>query len=354
MTEERRAAIRVLRSWAETPHADRPVRTRRGRARSCRTPADVPSVSPPRVPRPRRGVLAVLAAAAVAGLAAVVLAASGGGDEPAGGTVLLAAGDIAECDNQGDEATARLLAEYPTATIAALGDLAYQRGTPEQFRRCFAPSWGRFRNRIRPAPGNHDHATKDAAGYARYFGARAGPPGLFRYSYDLGDWHVVVLDSDCWRVGGCDLDDEQAQWMQADLRANRRRCMLAYWHRPPFSSGRYGDPKDRARVRALWQVAVEEGVDVVLAGHEHSYERFAPMDVTGRIDRARGTRLFIVGTGGGNLRRYRNPPLPATEVRNADTWGVLRLTLRSDGYDWRFLPVRGRPFTDSGSGDCTL
>lgn len=289
------------------------------------------------------------------GIAAVALAASGGGGgggAPGRGAVLLAAGDIAECEHRGDEATARLLAQYPTATIAALGDLAYQHGTMRDFERCFAPSWGRFRDRIRPATGNHDHATKDAAGYARYFGSRGGPAGEFRYSYDLGDWHVVVLDSDCWRVGGCEMTDPQAQWMRDDLRANRRRCTLAYWHRPPFSSGRYGDKKDTARVRALWQVAVEEGVDVVLTGHEHSYERLAPMDTTGAVDQQRGTRLFIVGTGGGNLRRYRNPALPATEVRNADTWGVLRLTLRRASYDWRFVPTRGRPFTDRGSSPC--
>jgi acid phosphatase type 7 len=295
----------------------------------------------------------VLVVAVAVGAVATALAALGGsGDRPAA-AVLLAAGDIAECDHQGDEATARLLAEHPTATIAALGDLAYQHGTPEEFRRCFGPSWGRFRNRIRPAAGNHDHATENAGGYLEYFGVRAGPPGLYRYSYDLGAWHVVVLDSDCWRVGGCDLDDEQARWMRADLRAHRRRCTLAYCHRPPFSSGRYGDRKDTARVRPLWQIAAEEGVDVVLTGHEHSYERFTPMDATGAVDRDAGVRLFVVGTGGGNLRRYRNPRLPATEVRNDDTHGVLRLALRPDGYDWRFLPVRGARFTDRGSGDCT-
>jgi acid phosphatase type 7 len=295
----------------------------------------------------------VLVVAVAVGAVATALAALGGsGDRPAA-AVLLAAGDIAECDHQGDEATARLLAEHPTATIAALGDLAYQHGTPEEFRRCFGPSWGRFRNRIRPAAGNHDHATENAGGYLEYFGVRAGPPGLYRYSYDLGAWHVVVLDSDCWRVGGCDLDAEQARWMRADLRAHRRRCTLAYWHRPPFSSGRYGDRKDTARVRPLWQIAAEEGVDVVLTGHEHSYERFTPMDATGAVDRDAGVRLFVVGTGGGNLRRYRNPRLPATEVRNDDTHGVLRLALRPDGYDWRFLPVRGARFTDRGSGDCT-
>jgi hypothetical protein len=278
-----------------------------------------------------------------------------GGDEPpagAGRAVILAAGDIAECDHAGDEATARLLADRPDATIAALGDLAYQHGTAEEFKRCFGPSWGRFRERMRPTPGNHDHSTEKARGYAEYFGARGGPRGLYRYSYDLGDWHVVVLDSDCWRVGGCAVSDPQARWLRDDLRRHPRQCTLAYWHRPPFSSGRYGDPDDTGRVRPLWQVAVEEGVDVVLTAHEHSYERFAPMDAAGGVDTGGGTRLFVVGTGGGNLRDFNGPPLPATQVRNDNTWGVLRLTLRADGYDWRFLPVRGRSFTDHGTGRC--
>jgi hypothetical protein len=273
------------------------------------------------------------------------------GQSTRGATVLLAAGDIAECDAEGDEATARLLEAYPTATIAALGDLAYPHGRDKDFAQCFAPSWGRFKDRIRPATGNHDHATKKARGYADYFGSRGGPFDRYLYSYDLGAWHVAVLDSDCWRVGGCGPDDPQATWLRRDLRSHRARCTLAYWHRPPFSSGRYGDPENTDRVRPLWQVAVEGGVDIVLTGHEHSYERFVPMDRDGRRD-DEGTRLFIVGTGGGNLRRYHRPPLPTTVVRNGDTWGVLRLTLRGDGYDWRFLPVPGREFTDAGSGSC--
>jgi calcineurin-like phosphoesterase family protein len=291
-----------------------------------------------------------------AGLAlacAFAAAACGGGEEEGrDAEVVLAAGDIGDCATPGDEATARLLGEHPEATIAVLGDVAYPHGTAEDFERCFAPSWGRYRDRMRPAIGNHDHATRQGRGYAGYFGARGGPFDAYRYSYELGAWHVVVLDSDCWRVGGCALGDPQARWMRDDLRRHRRRCTLAYWHRPPFSSGRYGDPADTERVRALWQIAVEEGVDVVLTAHEHSYERHIPMNAQGAPD-PDGPRLFIVGTGGGNLRRYHNPPLPTTEVRNDDTWGVLRLDLRPDGYDWRFLPVQGRTFSDRGSGTCS-
>jgi acid phosphatase type 7 len=296
--------------------------------------------------RARRAIALVVAAAACAGAAACGTGGRSGEDAE-----LLAAGDIAECEHRGDEATARILGEHPRATIAALGDLAYQHGTDDDFARCFGPSWGRFRDRIRPATGNHDHATRRAGGYARYFGTRAAAGNGFRYSYDLGAWHVVVLDSDCWRAGGCGPDDPQARWLRADLRRHARRCTLAYWHRPPFSSGRYGDPADTARVRPLWRIAAEGGVDVVLTGHEHSYERFAPMDGAGAAD-PRGTRLFVVGTGGANLRRYRRPPLPATRARNDGTWGVLHLTLRRTGYAWRFLAVRGGAFADSGAGRC--
>jgi acid phosphatase type 7 len=275
------------------------------------------------------------------------LAGCGDGQTREDSVVLLAAGDIAECDAQGDEATARLLNAYPKATIAALGDLAYPHGRDKDFARCFDPSWGQFKDRIWPATGNHDHATK----YADYFGSRGGPVDRYYYSYELGAWHVAVLDSDCWRVGGCGRTDPQARWLRRDLRDHPARCTLAYWHRPPFSSGRYGDPKNTDRVRPLWRVAVEEGVDNVLTAHEHSYERFVPMDADGGRD-DEGTRLFIVGTGGGNLRKYHRPPLPTTVVRNDDTWGVLRLTLRADGYDWKFLPVPGHRFTDAGTGSC--
>jgi acid phosphatase type 7 len=300
--------------------------------------------------RSRRATIgAVTLAVLLCGLAPV--ACSGGGSAGGDAPVLLAAGDIAECDHQGDEATARLLGEYPDATIAPLGDLAYPHGSDGDFERCFASSWGRYVDRMRPATGNHDHSTKDARGYADYFGARGGPFDRYYYSYDLGDWHVAVLNSDCWRIGGCDADDPQIRWLRDDLRRHPARCTLAYWHRPPFSSGRYGDPEDTARVRPLWTAAVQAGVDVVLTGHEHSYERFAPMDAAGQEDDG-GTRLFIVGTGGGNLRPFERPELPTSDVRNDSSWGVLRLTLRGDGYDWRFLPVAGATFSDSGSGSC--
>lgn len=293
----------------------------------------------------------VLLLGAALGIAFAVV---GGNTEEssAGPHDLLAAGDIAECEHQGDEATAKILAQYPDATIQTLGDNAYQEGTSANFNECYDPSWGRFKDQTWAAVGNHDQSTKDAQGYADYFGSRGGPFDKYYYSYDVGDWHVVVLNGDCWRVDGCDVDDPQLEWLRRDLRRSDRVCTLAVSHRPPFSSGRYGDPKNTRRVRPMWQVLYEEGVDVFLTAHEHSYERFAPMNAQGEADDRRGVRLFVAGTGGGNLRQFANDPLPTTEIRNDSTWGVLKLTLKSGGYDWEFLPVEGKSFTDSGSGTC--
>jgi acid phosphatase type 7 len=298
-------------------------------------------------------VLAVLLVALVAAGLGLAFAFMGGDDgDVIGSEVLLAAGDIAECENQGDEATARILARFPDATVQTLGDNAYPQGTAEDFESCYGPSWGKFKGRTWAAAGNHDHSTKDAQGYSDYFGSRGGPFDRYYYSYELGAWHVVVLNGDCWRIDGCELGDPQLQWLRDDLGAHPSRCTLAVAHRPPFSSGRYGDEKNTRRVRPTWQLLYEHGVELFLTAHEHSYERFAPMNAAGEPDPERGVRLFVVGTGGGNLRPFAYDPLPTTEVRNDDTWGVLKLTLKPDGYDWEFLPVEGKSFTDSGSGTC--
>jgi acid phosphatase type 7 len=289
---------------------------------------------------------------AVIGVAFAVMGGDSDENTATGSNVLLAAGDIAECEHPGDEATARILARFPDATIQTLGDNAYQEGTSADFNACFAPSWGRFKDRTWAATGNHDHSTKDAQGYSDYFGTRGGPHDKYYYSYDLGAWHVVVLNGDCWRIGGCELNDPQIEWLRRDLEEHASACTLAVAHRPPFSSGRYGDPEDTRRVRPIWQVLYEEGVEVFLTAHEHSYERFAPMNAQGERDDEGGVRLFVAGTGGGNLRGFKYDPLPTTEIRNDDTWGVLKLNLKQAGYDWEFLPVEGKTFTDSGSGTC--
>ncbi len=258
--------------------------------------------------------------------------------------------DMATCkDLSGAEATAKLLDSIP-GTVFTVGDNAYPDGSPSNFKECYEPTWGRHKARTRPALGNHDHHTPHAAGYFEYFGAQAGDPGRGYYSYDLGTWHVVVIDSNCSEVGGCGVGSPQEQWLRADLAAHPARCTLAYWHHPLFSSGVEETHARHPEMRIIWQDLYDAGVELVLNGHEHNYERFAPQDPTGRAD-AHGIREIVVGTGGKDF----NPlprPFPNSEVRRADAFGVLKLTLRPDGYDWEFVPVAGGTFIDSGSGVC--
>jgi hypothetical protein len=261
--------------------------------------------------------------------------------------VLIAAGDIASCASGGDERTADLLDRLP-GTVVTLGDNAYQNGTPGEFASCFAPSWGRHRDRIRPAPGNHDYATRGAAGYFGYFGAAAGEPSRGYYSYDLGSWHIVALNSNCWAVGGCHAGSQQERWLRADLAANPRACTLAYWHHARFSSGPHGSDTTTA---ALFQALYDAGADVVLAGHDHIYERFAPQDPHGGVAPGRGIRQFVVGTGGRSLYAV-GARRPNSEVAQGHTFGVLKLTLRASVYEWEFVPIVGAAFRDSGSAGC--
>ncbi len=245
---------------------------------------------------------------------------------------LVAAGDIASCSSTGDEATAALVARIP-GTVAILGDAVYERGTEGEFRDCY--SWRAFRNRTRAALGNHEYNTPSAAPAKAYFSL----PDRGYYLYTLGTWLVVVLNSNCEPAGGCELGSPQQRWLEQVLAARPRRCTLAYFHHPRFSSGLHGSDPSMA---ALWETLARGRADVVLAGHDHHYERFAPIS---------GIRSFVVGTGG----RGRYPVvrrLPASRVVNTETFGVLRLTLRPGAYDWRFVPVAGSTFTDAGSAQC--
>jgi acid phosphatase type 7 len=263
-------------------------------------------------------------------------------------TTLLAAGDIASCTSDGDEQTAALLDSLP-GTVLTLGDTVYDDGSADEFERCYLPSWGRFRHRTYPAPGNHDYQTFEAMGYYGFFGPRAGQPGKGWYSFDRGRWHLIALNSNCDEVGGCQPGSEQERWLRGDLAAHPARCTLAFWHHPRFSSGTtHGS--DRA-VGGLWLALYEAGADVVLVGHEHNYERFAPLDPLGGVDPARGVREFVVGTGGKSHYPF-GSPLPGSEARNSDSFGVLQLQLRRTGYSWRFLPAQGGSFQDSGSASC--
>ena len=283
----------------------------------------------------------------LAGLAAVGAAsATSGGTLRAAAVTAVAAGDIASCSSPGDEATARLL-DRVRGTILALGDTVYEHGTPREYARCYAPSWGRHRARTRPAVGNHEYGTAGASGYFGYFGARAGPR-RGHHSYSLGAWHMVVLNSNCAAAGGCGIRSPQARWLAAALAAHRSRCTLAYMHHPRFSSGLHGSDETLTH---LWRVLYAGGADVVLAGHDHHYERFAPQTPSGRRDRVRGIRQFVVGTGGRSLYPILRR-LPNSEAAQTRTFGVLVLRLLPDGYRWRFVAVPGSTYRDSGSGRC--
>jgi hypothetical protein len=269
----------------------------------------------------------------------------------AGDPVLVGAGDIARCGSSGDEATAGLIdgvvRRLPDVTVFTVGDNVYNSGTPDEYARCYDPSWGRFKALTRPAPGNHDYRT--VTGYFDYFGAAAGDPAQGWYDYVKGAWHVIVLNSSCSAVGGCGAGSPQEQWLRAVLSGSTAPCTLALWHHPAFSSS--SQHGSHSALRPFWQTLYDFGADVVVSGHDHVYERFAPQTSTGVLDRDFGIRQFTVGTGGSSHYGFGNA-LPNSEVRNNDTAGVLQLTLHADGYDWEFLPEPGKAFTDSGTGTC--
>lgn len=196
---------------------------------------------------------------------------------------------------------------------------------------------------------HHDYHTRGAFGYFDYFGDAAGDPSKGYYSYDLGLWHIIALNSNCSKVGGCGPGSPQEQWLRADLTAHPATCTLAYWHHPRFSSGHHGS---EVVFEAFWQALYEHDADVVLAGHDHVYERFAPQKPNSEPDPVRGLRQFVVGTGGDRLRKFAGPAIANSEVRNDNTFGVLKLTLYPASYGWQFIPVAGRNFTDSGTARC--
>jgi hypothetical protein len=280
-----------------------------------------------------------------------------GTTSPAGGPVatLVGAGDIAACNGNPAtsmaEATAKLLEAIPRNPLTAVftaGDNAYDSGSASEFASCYAPTWGSQKDRTRPAPGNHEYETPNAAGYFNYFGPVAGTPGQGWYSYNLGTWHVVVLNSNCSSVGGCGPGSPQEQWLRAELAASSAQCTVAIWHHPRFNSGTvHGND---AAVGPLWNALYDNGAELVIDGHEHVYERFAPQRPDGTADPAFGIRQITAGTGGAATYTF-GAAQPDSQVRAAPN-GVLKLTLRPGGYDWNFIPVAGQTFTDSGSGTC--
>jgi hypothetical protein len=285
--------------------------------------------------------------------AALLLSCAGALADDAPYTVY-AAGDIARCTGapgwSGAAATADLVAaeldNNARAAVLALGDLVYESGTAREFVECYGPTWGRFKARTHPAPGNHEYATKGAAGYFGYFGALAGRG---YYSVRLGAWHVISLDSS---LSGTAARDQLA-WLEQELAAATERCTLAYWHFPLYSSGGHGS---MAVMRPAWELLYKAGAEVVLSGHDHDYERFAAQDAHGNPDPARGIRQFVIGTGGA----YATPflyPVKQSEMRDNNRSGVLKLVLRANSYEWEFLEAAydGFPFgqqPDRGTGQC--
>ena len=256
--------------------------------------------------------------------------------------MFVGAGDIAT-SGSGDEETAQLLDNIP-GTVFTLGDNAYTSGTLTEYMNYYEPTWGRHKARTRPSPGNHEYNTSGAAGYYDYFGDIAGPDRRGYYSYDLGEWHIISLNSNISMSAG----STQEQWLRADLAATTAKCVLAYWHHPRFSSGSHGSS---TAPQPLWQALYDYNADVVLVGHDHNYQRFAPQTPTGVADPARGIREFVVGSGGRGYYTF-GAPIANTEAHNYDTFGILKLTLYAESYTWEFIPVAAKTFTDVGSGSC--
>ena len=254
------------------------------------------------------------------------------------------AGDIAFCD-QGNSMGVSKLLDTVGGTLFTLGDNAYMNGTMREYQECYGPTWGRHKARTRPTPGNHEYHTAGAAPYFEYFGANAGFSGVGYYSFDLGAWHILSLNSE--------IDTRsfspQGIWLQNELESNPTKCTLAYWHKPKFSSGPNGN---HPHMEPFWNILYDAGVDVILNGHDHLYERFAPQDPIGRPDGRAGIRQFTVGTGGVPLYEFRTLIQPNSE-RRIRQHGILKLTLMTDSYQWEFLPLsRAAGDVDTGIDSC--
>lgn len=254
---------------------------------------------------------------------------------------LVGAGDIATCPGGGSAATAALLDGIPGPVFTA-GDSVYDSGTEREFRDCYDPTWGRHRSRTFPVPGNHDYQTPGASAYFAYFGA-AGMPGLGYYAYRLGAWDVYALNSNI----PVDEHSQQYRWLESELSQRASLCSVAYWHHPVVSEGRNGDNRF---MLPIWRLLSRHGVELVVTGHDHNYQRFAPLDGDLRPAPVNGIRQFVVGTGGAHKYGF---AAPASNTENRGiAWGVLRLGLHATSYEWEFLPVPGETFRDFGRDEC--
>jgi PKD repeat protein len=261
--------------------------------------------------------------------------------------VLVGAGDIANCTRTQDESTAKLL-DGISGTVFTAGDNVYENGTATEFANCYGPTWGRHKARTKPAVGNHEYQTSGASGYYGYFGSASGDPSKGYYSFNIGTWHAVVLNSNCSNVA-CGTTSAQTTWLRNDLAANPRTCTVAIWHHARFTSSRTSPDSKTA---PLWQALYDAGADVVISGHNHNYERFAPQTPAGAADPSFGIREFVVGTGGAALAGFSGGTMANSQARSSSTYGVLKLTLHPSGYDFRFVPIAGQSYSDNGSGSC--
>jgi hypothetical protein len=262
---------------------------------------------------------------------------------------LVGAGDIASCNYTQDSATANLLGNIP-GTVFTLGDNAYTYGTASEFKNCYDPTWGKYKKRTRPTAGNHDYYTAGAKPYFNYFGWRAGRPSRGYYDYDRGAWHIFALNSNCDKVGGCGRRSPQGRWLRNNLINHQSRCTLAYFHHPLYATGKN---TTSTKVKPIWRILYNHHADVILSGHAHRYERYAPIRPGGVVDSQNGIRQFVVGTGGnsGGGEIYRNQA-PGLRVVKLGTPGVLKLNLSAGSYTWKFVHIAGKSFTDSGTDEC--
>lgn len=252
--------------------------------------------------------------------------------------VLVGAGDIASCSNNNDAQTAQLLANI-SGTVFTAGDNVYDNGTAAEYTNCYGPTWGVYKSRTKPVPGNHEYNTSGASGYFNYFG---GIPKY--YAYNRGAWRIYALNSEI----DTSATSAQVQWLKSDLAANPKNCVMAYWHRPRWSSG--SEHGGDSKMQTIWAILYNAKAELVITGHEHNYERFAPMNQNGQAV-TNGLREIVVGTGGRSHYGF-GTILPASRARNASTYGVIKLTLNSGSYAWKFIPIAGQTYTDSGTTSC--
>ncbi len=263
------------------------------------------------------------------------------------GEIFIGAGDVSFCDSDGDMLTGKILDRFP-GTIFMIGDASNNVGRAEEYTNCFDPAWGRFKPRMKPVIGNHDYITDSGKAFFNYFDTLAGDPDKGYYSYDLGAWHIIGLNSQCGS-SDCAVGSLEETWLRKDLAAHQAQCILAYWHAPTFSSG---NDANEPRTQPFFKDLDEADVDVLLTGHQHHYERFIAQDVDANPEPEQGIREFIVGTGGAWTDPVRVPPLANSQVIFTDTFGVLKMQLFPGWYTWQFIPVPGKPRSDWGSDRC--